>query len=116
MTPLYAPLIPNHGHIQGSDTVAQDSYTDPTAFAAFDDQTFQFQPNPLIQPSQPQSPPQSLHTPSFTQAFSTENSNDTPLDGEGFDQAVGGRSSDEEKELTPAQNRRKAQNRAACVP
>lgn len=97
------------------DMVSQDLYTDLTAFAAFDDQTLQFQPNPFIHPNQPHSPAQSLHAPSLPQAQSTETSNDTPLDVEGFEQAVGGRSSDEERELTPTQNRRKAQNRAACV-
>lgn len=92
------------------DMESQDSYTDSTAFAAFDDQTLQFQPNPFIHPSQPHSPAQSLHAPSLTQAQSTENSNDSPLDADGLEQA-----SDEERELTPTQNRRKAQNRAACV-
>lgn len=86
-----------------------DSYTDPTAFHSFD-QSYQFQP---MAPQQPQSPPHSLHASSLPGGLSTENSNETPIDIEGFEQANAPRSSDEEKELTPAQNRRKAQNRAA---
>ena len=39
---------------------------------------------------------------------------DLAMDMEAYDQAQGGRSSDEDKESrTPAQHRRKAQNRAA---
>ncbi|KAL6713656.1 AP-1-like transcription factor [Lecanora helva] len=94
-----------------------EGYNDPNAFQFFD-QTAHFNPAPITLP--PQSPPHSLHhQSSVSQALpydsSASISNEILPDVE-YDQVPGGRanSSDDDKDnLTPAQSRRKAQNRAA---
>ena len=96
----------------------QDAYNDPNAFNFFD-QTAHFEP---AQITLPQSPPHVIPRPSMPHALpydsSSSNSADVLPDVE-FDQNQGGRggregSSDDDKDnLTPAQSRRKAQNRAA---
>lgn len=81
----------------------QDTF-DPTAFQAFES-SFRFDPTALIQPHSPtKSLPKSLLAPNI-------NSDGGGLDLESEQMA---RDSSEEKDnLTPAQSRRKAQNRAA---
>ncbi|KAG6995735.1 fluconazole resistance protein 3 [Physcia stellaris] len=111
------PQKPGHPYTPQDDFSGNpiDTYADPTAFQSFD-QSFSFQ-NPLLPqaaPQQPQSPPNSLHRPSLPTSMSQDITPDLGLDMEGYDQGQGARSSDDEKEgRTPAQSRRKAQNRAA---
>lgn len=93
---------------------SQDAFNDPNAFQFFD-QTAHFNAHSIIPP--PQSPPHSLHRPSISHALPYDSSgsisNEVLGDVE-FDQAPRGGSSDDDKDnLTPAQSRRKAQNRAA---
>lgn len=96
----------------------QDAFNDPNAFTHFFDQTPQFNSNAIIPP--PASPPQSIHRPSISHVLPYDSSSSLPNDGsvdQEYDQAPGRGSSDEDKDnLTPAQSRRKAQNRAAYVP
>ena len=65
--------------------------------------------------SQPQSPPHSINPLPVSQPYPRENSLDMPADFEIFEQGQGRSSDDEKDNLTPAQSRRKAQNRAAYV-
>ena len=92
----------------------QDIY-DPNTFQFFD-QNAQFNPTSLIPSTQ--SPPHTVHQTdplpnplslSYDRSLSQELAGDAD-----FDQAPGRGSSDDDKDnLTPAQSRRKAQNRAA---
>ncbi|MCJ1413843.1 hypothetical protein MMC32_000168 [Xylographa parallela] len=87
------------------------------------EQPFQFNPNAFIPQQQQQqqqqqheqhSPPASHHRASVVALTHTESSNGVTSNGEYDNDQNGNRSSSEEKEsLTPAQSRRKAQNRAA---
>ncbi|KAL2037861.1 hypothetical protein N7G274_009335 [Stereocaulon virgatum] len=92
-----------------------DAFNDLNAFAYPFDQTSHFNANPIIPP--PASPPQSISRPSISHALPYDSSSSLPNDGsidQEYDQAPGRGSSDEDKDnLTPAQTRRKAQNRAA---
>lgn len=115
--PQHDPLVSSTRALQQGQQLifhAKDAYNDPNAFQ-FLDQTAQFNTAPLVPP--PQSPPHSLHRPSISQALpydsSGSGSNDVLGDVE-FDQTQRAGSSDDDKDnLTPAQSRRKAQNRAA---
>ncbi|MCJ1461981.1 hypothetical protein MMC07_000581 [Pseudocyphellaria aurata] len=107
------PSKPEHPYTPQDDMSHDpiDTYNDH-AFHAFD-QPYQYPPNHLI--AQPQSPAQSIHRPSVSNGLPRESSNPNEMSAEldMYDQAQG-RSSDEDKDnLTPAQSRRKAQNRAA---
>ncbi|MCJ1402086.1 hypothetical protein MMC11_005305 [Xylographa trunciseda] len=82
------------------------------------DQPFHFNPNGYIpqqqQQHEQQSPPSSHHRASVVALTHTDSSNGVTSNGEYENDQGGNRSSSEEKEiLTPAQSRRKAQNRAA---
>lgn len=68
-------------------------------------------------PPQPHSPPDSLTKRSASSPDVTYNQQNDPntLDGDDTQMAVGRSSSDEKESLTPAQSKRKAQNRAAYV-
>ncbi|KAL8686631.1 MAG: hypothetical protein Q9218_006970 [Villophora microphyllina] len=88
-----------------------DAYHDPTAFAAFD-QSFNFAaPHSMIPP--PQSPPHSIRHNSVSQQMPRETSLDVQADFDIYEPGQGRSSDDEKDNLTPAQSRRKAQNRAA---
>lgn len=88
-----------------------DAYHDPNnAFAAFE-QSFNFAPHSMIPP--PQSPPHSIHRNSMSQQLPRDNSLDIQADFEIYEPGQGRSSDDEKDNLTPAQSRRKAQNRAA---
>lgn len=81
--------------------------------AAFNQQ-FQYPPTSQVMPAQPQSPPPSIHQSSVSQTMNRENSGSRELpELDTYDQAQGRSSDDEKDNLTPAQSRRKAQNRAA---
>lgn len=104
--PIPTPLRKlNHNAWQGTYANTGNPYH------AFNQQ-FQYTPSQVI--AQPQSPPPSIHQSSISQTMNRENSGSRELpELDTYDQAQG-RSSDEEKDnLTPAQSRRKAQNRAA---
>ncbi|MCJ1270766.1 hypothetical protein MMC22_010663 [Lobaria immixta] len=107
------PSKPEHPYTPQDDMSHDsiDTYNDH-AFHAFD-QPYQYPPSHMM--TQPQSPPHSIHRPSVSNALPRESSNSNDMSGDLdiYDQAQG-RSSDEDKDnLTPAQSRRKAQNRAA---
>ncbi|KAL8917375.1 MAG: hypothetical protein Q9208_007993 [Pyrenodesmia sp. 3 TL-2023] len=87
-----------------------DAFNDPNGFVAFE-QSFNFAPQSIIQA--PQSPPHSIHRNSVSQAIPRENSLDIQADFEIYEPGQGRSSDDEKDNLTPAQSRRKAQNRAA---
>ncbi|KAL8838289.1 MAG: hypothetical protein Q9170_002186 [Blastenia crenularia] len=87
-----------------------DAYHDPNAFAAFE-QSFNFAPQAMIAP--PQSPPHSIHRNSMSQQLPQDNPLDIQADFEIYEPGQGRSSDDEKDNLTPAQSRRKAQNRAA---
>ncbi|KAL8966013.1 MAG: hypothetical protein Q9183_003566 [Haloplaca sp. 2 TL-2023] len=87
-----------------------DGYSDPNSFAAFD-QSFNFAPHPMIPP--PQSPPHSIHHESVPHHMPKDVSLDMQPEFEVYEQGQGRSSEDEKDNLTPAQSRRKAQNRAA---
>ncbi|KAL8801187.1 MAG: hypothetical protein Q9182_004636 [Xanthomendoza sp. 2 TL-2023] len=87
-----------------------DAYDDPNAFVAFE-QSFNFPSQSMIPP--PQSPPQSLRRASMTQPIPREASLDMQAEFEIYEPGQGRSSDDEKDNLTPAQSRRKAQNRAA---
>lgn len=99
----------------------QNAFTDPSTFSYFD-QNVAFNPDPSALMGPAQSPPASLHRgQSIPHALPYEGSgsisNEVLPDTESGEQAMS-RSSDgdEDKDnMTPAQSRRKAQNRAACV-
>ncbi|KAL8949855.1 MAG: hypothetical protein Q9222_004072 [Ikaeria aurantiellina] len=87
-----------------------DTYQDPNAFVSFE-QSFNFGPHSIVPP--PQSPPHSLRRPSVNQHLPRETSLDMQADFEIYEPGQGRSSDDEKDNLTPAQSRRKAQNRAA---
>lgn len=96
--------------------MVQDAFNDPNAFNHYFEQPIQYNTNHIVPPP-PASPPHSIHRPSVSQALPYESSNslasEVIVDPE-YDQAPGRGSSDDDKDnLTPAQSRRKAQNRAA---
>ncbi|KAL9012443.1 MAG: hypothetical protein Q9173_002793 [Seirophora scorigena] len=91
-------------------TLEKEAYHDPNAFAAFE-QSFNFASHAMIPP--PQSPPHSIHRNSKSQPIPRENSLDIQADFEIYEPGQGRSSDDEKDNLTPAQSRRKAQNRAA---
>lgn len=93
-------------------TPAQDAFHDPNGFVAFE-QSFNFAPQSMI--PAPQSPPHSIHRNSMSQAIPGETSLDIQADFEIYEPGQGRSSDDEKDNLTPAQSRRKAQNRAAYV-
>ena len=95
--------------------MVQDAFNDPNAFNHYFEQPMQYNTTHIVPP--PASPPHSIHRPSISHALPYESSNSLPndvvIDPE-YDQAQGRGSSDDDKDnLTPAQSRRKAQNRAA---
>ncbi len=110
-----------------------DTYTNHPPYSSFDHSSsyHHYIPNPLNTIVQPQSPPHSTHSfptsttttttaapllsePSTTSPHEIPQQQGSQGDSDTYDQTQGGRSSDEDKEsITPAQNRRKAQNRAA---
>ncbi|KAL8742277.1 MAG: hypothetical protein Q9190_005217 [Brigantiaea leucoxantha] len=102
---------PDHPYTPQDDTPndPMESYRDPNSFIPFDQ--FNIHAQPII--TQPQSPPHSIHRASVSQPIPRENSNDTSGDMEIYEQGQGRSSDDEKDNLTPAQTRRKAQNRAA---
>ncbi|MCJ1291039.1 hypothetical protein MMC34_002581 [Xylographa carneopallida] len=124
----YLGLPPTPAHSYGNhDEHNSDPlgvYQTTNGFQALD-QSFQFNPNAFIlqqqqqqQPQQQQheqhSPPASHHRASVVALTHSESSNGVTSNGEYDNDQHGNRSSSEEKEsLTPAQSRRKAQNRAA---
>ncbi|KAL9578885.1 MAG: hypothetical protein Q9212_005432 [Teloschistes hypoglaucus] len=87
-----------------------DAYHDPNTFAAFD-QSFNFAAHPMI--PAPQSPPHSIRQSSISQPVPREASLDVQADFDIYEPGQGRSSDDEKDNLTPAQSRRKAQNRAA---
>lgn len=84
----------------------------PNRYSTFG-QSFDYAPNQII--AHPQSPPHSLHRTSLSNAIPRESSHSNELSGDldGYDQGQGRSSDDDKDNLTPAQSRRKAQNRAA---
>ncbi|KAL8700863.1 MAG: hypothetical protein Q9224_000769 [Gallowayella concinna] len=119
----YAPPVQQYPYFGGLPTTGHpytpheelasnplDAYNDPSAFVTFE-QSFNFPPQSMIPP--PQSPPQSLRRTSMTQQVPRENSLDMQADFEIYEPGQGRSSDDEKDNLTPAQSRRKAQNRAA---
>ncbi|KAL9125430.1 MAG: hypothetical protein Q9217_005365 [Psora testacea] len=97
------------------DPLRKDAFSDPTTFQYFD-QNAPFNQTSLIAP--PQSPPHSLRRGQsipnlMTFETSGSLSNDVNIEGEFGDQALRGSSDEDKDNLTPAQSRRKAQNRAA---
>ena len=118
--PLVSILICNLSNMRRHDSYlpyTQEAYNDPNAFQFFD-QTAHFNPPPITLP--PQSPPVSIHRPSISNVLPYDSSGSAShevLPDVEFDQAPGGRGSsdgdDDKDNLTPAQSRRKAQNRAA---
>ena len=95
--------------------MVQDAFNDPNAFNHYFEQPMQYNTNHIVPP--PASPPHSIHQPSISHALPYESStslaNEVVIDQE-YDQGQGRGSSDDDKDnLTPAQSRRKAQNRAA---
>ena len=92
--------------------ILKDDYNhNPNNYHAFG-QSYEYAPNHMI--AHPQSP-QSLHRTSISNAMPRENSHSNDLSGDpdGYDQGQGRSSDDDKDNLTPAQSRRKAQNRAA---
>lgn len=94
----------------------QDNYSDPNAFQFFENNAT-FEAASITLP--PQTPPVTFShdaRPSITNALPFESSgsigNDMNTDAD-FDQIRGGSSEEDKDNLTPAQSRRKAQNRAA---
>ncbi|KAL8971994.1 MAG: hypothetical protein Q9197_002987 [Variospora fuerteventurae] len=100
------PYTPQDEHT----TDPMEAYHDPNAFAAFE-QSFNFAPHAMVPP--PQSPPHSIHRNSISQPIPRENSLDIQADFEIYEPGQGRSSDDEKDNLTPAQSRRKAQNRVA---
>ncbi|KAL8853385.1 MAG: hypothetical protein Q9221_001701 [Calogaya cf. arnoldii] len=88
----------------------QDPSYDLNGFMAFE-QSFNYAPQPMIPP--PHSPPQSIRRSSVPQQLPREGSLDMQADFEIYEPGQGRSSDDERDNLTPAQSRRKAQNRAA---
>ncbi|MCJ1474551.1 hypothetical protein MMC13_003210 [Lambiella insularis] len=113
---LGLPPTPTHSYGAHEDPRHEppDVYQTTSGFQSFD-QSFQFNPNVFVpQPPEQQSPPISHHGPLVAALTHTESSNGINSNGEYENDQNGNRSSSEEKEiLTPAQSRRKAQNRAA---
>ncbi|KAL8936206.1 MAG: hypothetical protein Q9211_004299 [Gyalolechia sp. 1 TL-2023] len=100
------PYTPHDEHT--NDPI--DTYHAHNAFAAFE-QSFNFAPQSMIPP--PRSPPPSIHQNSMSQRLPRDNSLDVQADFEIYEPGQGRSSDDEKDNLTPAQSRRKAQNRAA---
>ncbi|KAL8767495.1 MAG: hypothetical protein Q9209_006002 [Squamulea sp. 1 TL-2023] len=100
------PYTPQDEHTNNP----MDAYSDPNGFVAFE-QSFNFAPQSMIPPSQ--SPPHSLRRSSVSQQLPRETSLDMAADFEIYEPGQGRSSDDEKDNLTPAQSRRKAQNRAA---
>jgi len=121
--PLSDPLVSTNTHFSSSTRwiyhnayVLQDAFNEPNAFQYYDPTAFNA--NPIIPSSQ--SPPHSLHRPSISHALPYDSSGSISQEVIGdaeYDQNPGrGGSSDDDKDnLTPAQSRRKAQNRAAYI-
>ncbi|KAJ9241734.1 transcriptional regulator family: bZIP [Paecilomyces variotii] len=113
---LSTPQPPNTQTENFRGAPHSDHFNPPPPYDPFAD-SFRFDPNTLIGPVPPHSPPDSFSKNSstsndFTADPSQQTSPETGEDAIGEHNA--GRSSSEEKEsLTPAQSRRKAQNRAA---
>lgn len=91
----------------------QEAFNDPSTFQFFD-QGQHFEPQSFIPPQTSDSPAHSLHRQQSLNNANFERPASIPneLSGEG-DYARGGSSDDEKESMTPAQSRRKAQNRAA---
>lgn len=93
------------------DSIKQNTYHASNNYQAFDS-SYHYNPNPLV-PQVQQSPPPSQHTPSLGASFESENPNSVSNDYDNPEQSQTRSSSEEKESLTPAQSRRKAQNRAA---
>ncbi|SLM34631.1 bzip transcription factor, partial [Lasallia pustulata] len=75
--------------------------------------TFHYNPHPLVPQTQRQSPPPPQNPPSLGHSFDSDNPNRVANDYDNPEQSQPRSSSEEKESLTPAQSRRKAQNRAA---
>ncbi|MCJ1282126.1 hypothetical protein MMC26_001449 [Xylographa opegraphella] len=126
---LGLPPTPTHsyGNLEVPNNDPLSVYRTANGFQTLD-QPFQFNPNAFTHQQQQQqlqqqqqqqhheqhSPPASHHRPSVVALTHSESSNGVTSNGDYDNDQNGNRSSSEEKEsLTPAQSRRKAQNRAA---
>ncbi|MCJ1480025.1 hypothetical protein MMC06_000179 [Schaereria dolodes] len=112
---LGLPPTPTHAYEPQEEQMngGTDTYQDANSFPAFDP-SFRFDASAFIQHPQQQSPPHSQHGQSFPNTLHGESSTGLSNGEYDINDQGQGRSSSEEKEiLTPAQSRRKAQNRAA---
>ncbi|KAI4235688.1 MAG: hypothetical protein LQ349_002979 [Xanthoria aureola] len=94
------------------DRATLDPNYDLNGFMAFE-QSFNYAPQSMVPP--PHSPSHSIRRSSIPQQLPRESSLDVQADFEIYEPGQGRSSDDERDNLTPAQSRRKAQNRAAYV-
>ncbi|CAL8576101.1 AP-1-like transcription factor [Xanthoria parietina] len=95
---------------EGRITNPIDPNYDLNGFMAFE-QSFNYAPQSMVPP--PHSPSHSIRRSSIPQQLPRESSLDVQADFEIYEPGQGRSSDDERDNLTPAQSRRKAQNRAA---